>query len=88
MPPSVVATVMVRQRLGGLSDREAVERFASRTAGGTRRAWSWDHFAPQLTSSRQISRQCGGAVAVGMLITVAGAPHIYVGEHEHSEQDT
>jgi hypothetical protein len=27
VPPSVVATVMVLQRLGGLSDREAVERF-------------------------------------------------------------
>jgi len=28
VPPSVVATVMVLQRLGGLSDREAVERYA------------------------------------------------------------
>ena len=28
VPPSVVATVMVRQRLEGLSDREAVERYA------------------------------------------------------------
>ena len=28
MPPSVVATVMVLQRLDGLSDREAVERYA------------------------------------------------------------
>ena len=28
VPPSVVATVMVVQRLGGLSDREAVERYA------------------------------------------------------------
>src|SRR5437764_7877829 len=28
VPPSVVATVMVLQRLEGLSDREAVERFA------------------------------------------------------------
>ncbi len=27
VPPSVVATVMVLQRLEGLSDREAVERF-------------------------------------------------------------
>ena len=27
VPPSVVATVMVLQRLDGLSDREAVERF-------------------------------------------------------------
>ena len=28
VPPSVVATVMVLQRLGGLSDREAVDRYA------------------------------------------------------------
>ncbi|MCP5067081.1 MAG: transposase, partial [bacterium] len=28
VPPSVVATVMVLQRLGGLSDREAVERYS------------------------------------------------------------
>src|SRR5215208_6150762 len=28
VPPSVVATVMVLQRLDGLSDREAVERYA------------------------------------------------------------
>jgi len=28
VPPSVVATVMVLQRLEGLSDREAVERYA------------------------------------------------------------
>jgi hypothetical protein len=28
VPPSVVATVMVLQRLEGLSDREAVDRFA------------------------------------------------------------
>jgi len=28
VPPSVVATVMVLQRLGGLSDREAVDRCA------------------------------------------------------------
>ena len=28
MPPSVVATVMTLQRLDGLSDREAVERYA------------------------------------------------------------
>ncbi len=28
VPPSVVATIMVLQRLGGLSDREAVDRFA------------------------------------------------------------
>src|SRR5689334_3734820 len=28
VPPSVVASVMVLQRLGGLSDREAVERYA------------------------------------------------------------
>jgi len=27
VPPSVVATVMVLQRLGGLSDREAVDRY-------------------------------------------------------------
>src|SRR5271169_3513097 len=28
VPPSVVATVMVLQRLGGLSDREATERYS------------------------------------------------------------
>jgi len=28
VPPSVVGTVMVLQRLGGLSDREAVERYS------------------------------------------------------------
>ena len=28
VPPSVVATVMVLQRLGGLSDREAVEQYS------------------------------------------------------------
>jgi hypothetical protein len=28
MPPTIVAVVMVLQRLGGCSDREAVKRFA------------------------------------------------------------
>src|SRR4051812_6857776 len=51
VPPSVVATVMVLQRLVGLSDREAVERFAfdvrwryAAGAGGYG-AGSWDRFA-------------------------------------------
>jgi hypothetical protein len=35
VPPSVVATVMVLQRLEGLSDREAVERFATGAAHHT-----------------------------------------------------
>ena len=35
VPPSVVATVMVLQRLEGLSDREAVSGTASTTGGGT-----------------------------------------------------
>jgi hypothetical protein len=51
VPPSVVAPVMVLQRLVGLSDREAVERFAfdvrwryAAGAGGYG-AGSWDRFA-------------------------------------------
>jgi hypothetical protein len=51
VPPSVVATVMVLQRLEGLSDREAVERFAfdvrwryAAGAGGYG-AGGWDRFA-------------------------------------------
>jgi IS5 family transposase len=51
VPPSVVATVMVLQRLGGLSDREAVERYAFdarwRYAAGVGGYGSggWDEFA-------------------------------------------
>jgi hypothetical protein len=51
VPPSIVATVMVLQRLEGLSDREAVERFAfdarwryGAGAGGYG-AGGWDRFA-------------------------------------------
>jgi len=51
VPPSVVATVMVLQRLGGLSDREAVERYAfdarwryAAGVGGYGVA-GWDEFA-------------------------------------------
>ncbi|HEX4253186.1 MAG TPA: transposase [Pseudonocardia sp.] len=51
VPPSVVATVMVLQRLEGLSDREAVERFAfdarwryAAGAGGYG-AGGWERFA-------------------------------------------
>jgi len=36
VPPSVVAVVMALQRLEGLSDREAVERYTFDAAGGTR----------------------------------------------------
>jgi hypothetical protein len=51
VPPSVVATVMVLQRLGGLSDREAVEHYAFdvrwRYAAGVggHGAGGWDRFA-------------------------------------------
>jgi hypothetical protein len=51
VPPSVVATVMVLQRLEGLSDRDAVERFAFDTrwryaAGvGGYDGCGWDRFA-------------------------------------------
>ena len=51
VPPSIVATVMVLQRLEGLSDREAVERFAFdarwRYAGGAGGygAGGWERFA-------------------------------------------
>ncbi|GAA1295633.1 hypothetical protein GCM10009609_76290 [Pseudonocardia aurantiaca] len=51
VPPSVVATVMVLQRLGGLSDREAVDRYAFdvrwRYAAGVGGygAGGWDEFA-------------------------------------------
>jgi hypothetical protein len=34
VPPSILAVVMVLQRLGGCSDREAVDRFAYDCAGG------------------------------------------------------
>ncbi|HEY1971882.1 MAG TPA: transposase, partial [Pseudonocardia sp.] len=51
VPPSIVATVMVLQRLEGLSDREAVERFAfdarwryAAGAGGYG-ARGWERFA-------------------------------------------
>ena len=37
VPPSVVATVMVLQRLEGLSDREAVDRYAFRRSLALRR---------------------------------------------------
>jgi hypothetical protein len=40
VPPSIVAVVMVWQKLGGLSDREAVERSPSTRAGATRRGWA------------------------------------------------
>jgi hypothetical protein len=51
VPPSVVATVMVLQRLEGLSDREAVERFAFDTRWryaarvGGYDGTGWDRFA-------------------------------------------
>jgi hypothetical protein len=51
VPPSVVATVMVLQRLEGLSDREAVERFAFdtrwryATGVGGYDGDGWDRFA-------------------------------------------
>jgi len=38
VPPSVVATVMVLQRLEGLSDREAVERYCYDNRCGTQQA--------------------------------------------------
>ena len=52
VPPSVVATVMVLQRLGGLSDREAVDRYAFDARWRYAAGWvggygagGWDEFA-------------------------------------------
>jgi hypothetical protein len=39
VPPSILAVVMVLQRLEGCSDWEACDRFATTCAGGTPRAW-------------------------------------------------
>jgi hypothetical protein len=41
VPPSVVATVMVVQRLEGLSDREAVEQFCFRFSLAVRGRGRW-----------------------------------------------
>jgi hypothetical protein len=39
VPPSILAVVMVLQRLEGLSDREAADRFAFDVRGGMRLGW-------------------------------------------------